>query len=94
MSTLLQITVYAAAGPSCMQCRLTEKRLTALGLTYDLRPADELSDELREQAIAVGAAIQAPLVLVSDATGELAQAWGGYRPDLIDVLAGERMLAA
>lgn len=88
-----QITVYTA-GPSCMQCRLTEKRLTALGLTYDLRPADELSDELREQAAALGAAIQAPLVLVRDSGGELSQAWGGYRLDQIDALAGERALAA
>ncbi|MGO1735833.1 MAG: hypothetical protein ACTHZ9_05875 [Leucobacter sp.] len=87
-----QITVFTA-GPSCMQCRLTEKLLASLGLAFSTRPADELDDELREQAIAAGAAIQAPLVLVYDA-GEVTQAWGGYRPDLIDVLAGERMLAA
>ncbi|GAA1565629.1 glutaredoxin family protein [Leucobacter aridicollis] len=88
-----QITIFTA-GPSCIQCRLTEKLLSSLGFAYELRPADALSDELRAQAMALGAVIQAPLVLVRDASGELAQAWGGYRPDLIDVLAGERMLAA
>ncbi|WP_440312797.1 hypothetical protein [Leucobacter chromiireducens] len=50
MSTL-QITVFSA-GPSCMQCRLTERYLTSLDLAYDARPADELSDELRARAMA------------------------------------------
>ncbi|GAA1620830.1 NrdH-redoxin [Leucobacter chromiireducens] len=88
-----QITVFIA-GTSCMQCRLTERYLASLDLAYDARPADELSDELREQAAALGAAIQAPLVLVRDGAGALQQAWGGYRPDLIDALVSERALAA
>lgn len=84
-----QIAVYSA-GPACMQCRLTEKRLASLCLTYDAFSAEDLSDELRAAAVALGAAIQAPLVIVRDATGEATQAWGGYRSDLIETLAGER----
>lgn len=85
----LQITVYSA-GPACAQCRLTEKRLASFGLAYDAFSAEDLSDELRAAAVALGAAIQAPLVIVRDAAGEVAQAWGGYRSDLIDAMAGER----
>ncbi|WP_017794058.1 thioredoxin domain-containing protein [Leucobacter salsicius] len=86
----LKITVYSA-GPGCMQCKLTEKRLADLGLAYAILPAaEELSDDLRAQAVDLGAAIQAPLVIVRDAGGAVAQAWGGYRPDLIDAVAGER----
>lgn len=61
----------------CQQCRATQRRLDAAGLTYTY--VDITTDE-SALAYVKGLGHQAaPVVVLDDGTH-----WSGYRPDLID----------
>lgn len=71
-----------SSGPSCQRCRLTCRRLDALGIRYDL------VDIRAEHNAAVRAFLmdelgyrEAPIVEAGD------ERWSGFRPDRIDALA-------
>lgn len=84
---MVTVTVYTT-GPGCMRCTLTCRCLDAAGIPYAIvdiivdahNPARAfLTEEL-------GYA-EAPVVIVDD---EPEHHWSGFRPDLIDRLAGIR----
>ena len=81
------ITVYTT-GPSCMQCRLTTKALTAAGLDVeeiDVRQRPELLDYLQGDL----GYTQAPVVVVDDEDH-----WSGFQPDQIRRIAATLVQSA
>ncbi|MFB8385560.1 glutaredoxin family protein [Microbacterium sp. NPDC055910] len=80
------VTVYSA-GPGCRQCAFTCRRLAERHVPFVLV---DLSDEstpaaLREYVTEELGYFQAPVVVVGD---HPQHHWSGFRPDLIDALAG------
>lgn len=74
----MTITVFTK--PQCQQCEATKHRLRDRGITFE---TVDLSENPATLAQLVQAGYrQAPVVITPDA------AWSGYRPDLIDQLAG------
>lgn len=66
--------------PQCQQCEATKRRLRDRGITFETVDLSENPATLT-QLVQAGYR-QAPVVITPDA------AWSGYRPDLIDQLAG------
>lgn len=82
---MITVTVYST-GAGCMRCTLTCRCLTAASIPFTLVDLTEernaahrvfVTDELRYS--------EAPVVLVDD---DPQHHWCGFRPDLIDRLAG------
>lgn len=74
------ITVFTTG--TCQQCRMTEKHMTKNGLSFRiirLENEPTIAAKLRSMGF-----MQAPIVQI---TGEQAQIWSGFRPDLIDSLS-------
>lgn len=74
----MTITVFTK--PQCQQCEATKRRLRDHGITFETVDLSENPATLT-QLVQAGYR-QAPVVITPDA------AWSGYRPDLIDQLAG------
>ena len=74
----MTITVFTK--PQCQQCEATKRRLYDRGIAFETVDLSE-NPETLTQLIHAGYR-QAPVVITPDA------AWSGYRPDLIDALAG------
>lgn len=74
----MTITVFTK--PQCQQCEATKRRLNDRGIAFETVDLSE-NPETLTQLIHAGYR-QAPVVITPDA------AWSGYRPDLIDALAG------
>lgn len=74
----MTITVFTK--PQCQQCEATKRRLRDRGITFETVDLSENPATLT-QLVQAGYR-QAPVVITPDA------AWSGYRPDLIDQLAG------
>ncbi|MGN0109423.1 MAG: glutaredoxin domain-containing protein [Bifidobacterium sp.] len=74
----MTITVFTK--PQCQQCEATKRRLHDRGITFETVDLSENPATLT-QLVQAGYR-QAPVVITPDA------AWSGYRPDLIDQLAG------
>ncbi|AGH40447.1 MULTISPECIES: glutaredoxin-like protein NrdH [Bifidobacterium] len=74
----MTITVFTK--PQCQQCEATKRRLHDRGIAFETVDLSE-NPETLTQLIHAGYR-QAPVVITPDA------AWSGYRPDLIDALAG------
>lgn len=74
----MTITVFTK--PQCQQCEATKRRLRDRGITFETVDLSENPATLK-QLVQAGYR-QAPVVITPDA------AWSGYRPDLIDQLAG------
>lgn len=74
----MTITVFTK--PQCQQCEATKRRLRDRGITFETVDLSENPATLK-QLVQAGYR-QAPIVITPDA------AWSGYRPDLIDQLAG------
>ena len=73
----LLVEVYTVA--SCLQCRMTRRRLEAAGVGFVELPAEAHLDLLLTYGIttAPGVIVRAP------GTDRVPAAWGGFRPDLI-----------
>lgn len=68
----------------CPQCTSSYRKLDKLGVPYNISDASD--DEKRE----IGARYnysQAPVVLVTDESGEVIDHWSGFRPDKIEAFA-------
>lgn len=74
----MTITVFTK--PQCQQCEATKRRLRDREITFETVDLSENPATLT-QLVQAGYR-QAPVVITPDA------AWSGYRPDLIDQLAG------
>ena len=74
------MTVTVFTKPQCQQCEATKRRLRDRGITFETVDLSENPATLK-QLVQAGYR-QAPIVITPDA------AWSGYRPDLIDQLAG------
>ena len=73
----MAITVYSK--PACMQCTMTQKKLDALDLDYEVVDIS-MDEEARDYVMALGY-LQAPVV---EAGGEH---WSGFRPERLSALA-------
>ncbi|GAA2375965.1 glutaredoxin-like protein NrdH [Gordonia cholesterolivorans] len=71
------ITVYTK--PACGACHMTQRRLDAAGLDYDVVDISQ-DDEARDYVMALGY-LQAPVVVAGD------QHWSGFRPERIKELS-------
>jgi glutaredoxin-like protein NrdH len=72
--------------PGCVQCKQTDKRLDARGITYTETNVEQ-NDNAREFVKGLGY-LAAPVVVIRDRqTGEVVRHWSGFRPDDIDSLA-------
>ena len=79
------LTVYSK--PSCVQCSATYRRLGALRIDYSVV---DLSEDAAALALTKRLGhLQAPVVTLRDADGQVADHWSGFRPDKIDTLAVE-----
>lgn len=80
-----ELTVVGTAG--CGQCIATERALTARGIHFTKRDADQLTAAetaaLRAAVNATGK-LQLPVVITPD------RAWTGFQPDLIDTLTASK----
>ena len=74
------MTITVFTNPQCEQCEATKRRLRDRGITFETVDLSENPATLT-QLVQAGYR-QAPVVITPDA------AWSGYRPDLIDQLAG------
>lgn len=84
----MHITVFDKTLSYCPGCMATKRKLSELGLDFDVVSADT-DDAVRDQLLARGFR-QSPVVEVRDDAGELVRDWSGYRPDLLAPLAGKR----
>lgn len=73
------ITVYTK--PSCGPCRMTLRRLDAVGLDYDVVDISR-DDQARDYVMALGYQ-QAPVVVAGG------RHWSGFRPERIKALTVE-----
>lgn len=79
------VTVYST-GPGCQRCRLTCRHLAARGIRYrEVDLTQEANGPVREFLTEDLGYAEAPVVFVDD---EPENHWSGFRPDLIDRLAG------
>lgn len=79
------VRVYTT-GPSCMQCVMTKKRLTKLGVPFEEILVDPTNEnDVNAAALRYMGFQGAPVVLVSGPDGETS--WVGFSPDRIDALA-------
>lgn len=79
----MTLTIYSK--PSCVQCTATYRRLDARGIDYTVVDLAEDTDALAFTK-RLGH-LQAPVVTLRDADGQVADHWSGFRPDKIDTLA-------
>lgn len=76
----MKITVYTTW--PCVQCTLTKNLMDRKGIEYDavkLQDVPELVEKFKEEGL-----MQAPIVVL----GNDGRRWSGFRPDLIEELAG------
>ncbi len=86
----LAVTVYTT-GIRCQQCRLTRLRLEELGIPYREVDLSADANAAAREFITDGLGYsEAPVVIVDR---EPENHWSGFRPDLLDLLAG-RVAAA
>lgn len=78
-----KITVYTL--PSCVQCRLTERRLADRALPFEHVSLE--ADPAAAERFRAAGYLQAPIVEVT--TGAESIRWSGFRPDLIDAIPTE-----
>lgn len=75
----MTVTVYTK--PSCGPCRMTIRRLDALGIDYTVVDIS-VDDAARDYVMALGYQ-QAPVVVAGE------QHWSGFRPERIKALSAE-----
>ncbi|AWY06669.1 arsenate reductase [Microbacterium phage Zeta1847] len=78
----MRLTVYTRSLAACVQCDLTVRELTNLGIPHDVVPGidtPELAETLEE--FKARGLSSAPLVVAHDADGSELDAWAGFRPD-------------
>ena len=80
-----KITVYTK--PVCVQCNQTKKTLDKMGLTYDT--IDVTEDETAYEYVVKLGYRAAPVVVVSDSSGNLLKHWSGFNPEKINALKKE-----
>lgn len=73
------IEVYTK--PDCPQCRLTKNELVKLGADFEL--IDVTQDDGALALVQRLGYSSAPVVVVANADGTLADHWSGFRPDRI-----------
>lgn len=79
----MTLTIYSK--PSCVQCTATYRRLDARGIDYTVV---DLSEDAEALAFTKRLGhLQAPVVVLRDGDGQVADHWSGFRPDKIDALA-------
>lgn len=85
-------TLTVMTKPSCVQCNATYRQLDKVGLSYD---SVDMSQDLEalELARSLGY-MQAPVVIVRDAAGEVVDRWSGFDPDKIKGIAEAQAVAA
>jgi glutaredoxin-like protein NrdH len=84
MGPLPTTTVYTL--PSCPQCTATKRKLTELGIPFevvDLSEPEQADTLVEFKAMGL---LSAPIVETVPADGT-PQVWSGYRPDLLAALA-------
>lgn len=80
----MTITEYSKA--LCVQCAATDRRLDAHGITPD--EVIDLSQDAEALAFVKRLGhLGAPVLVVRDDDGNVAEHWAGFRPDKIDELA-------
>lgn len=70
------VTVYEK--PDCVQCMMTKKKLTAMGIDYST--IDLVDDPDAMELVKSKGFLSAPVVNAGD------EWWAGFRPDLLDEL--------
>lgn len=73
------VTVRVYTKPDCVQCELTKAALVRNGVPFE---PEDLTDPGNLAAVRALGFRSAPVVMVGD------EGWAGFRPDLIDELAG------
>ena len=91
-TSMSQKTLIVLSRPGCVQCTATYRALNKKGIEYTI--GDALSEDSKV-ITAEHKIMSAPAVLVMQ-DGKITEAWGGFRPDLIDAYAAdpEAVLAA
>jgi glutaredoxin-like protein NrdH len=75
---MINITVYTL--PNCVQCNQTKRELDKKGLTYntvDLTTNEEAYNNITNNL----GYKSAPVVIVTDETGETIEHWSGFQPE-------------
>lgn len=80
-------TLEVYSKPSCVQCGATHRKAGKLKIAYvDARLHEDV--ELNQVAVReLGSSLgisAAPLLIVRDSEGAIADAWGGFNPDKMD----------
>lgn len=73
---IVTITVYSQ--PSCVQCSATYRWLDRHGLAYEV--IDVSADLVALAEVQALGYLRAPVVIVRDANGEVADHWSGLQP--------------
>lgn len=79
------MTITVCSQPSCVQCTATYRWLDRHGLPYEV--IDVSADLVALAEVQALGYLRAPVVIVRDANGEVADHWSGFNPDRIDSLA-------
>lgn len=77
------VTVYTK--PHCVQCNMTKKALDTAGTPY--ATIDLTVDETALDTVLALGHRAAPVVIVTDDTGETRDHWSGFQPDKLAALA-------
>ncbi len=78
------MSILVLSKPDCVQCTATYRKLDSDGLEYDTDDIYEHMDTLAKLNVR-----SAPVVLVKDEDGTIADYWAGFRPDKIEALTAE-----
>ena len=77
------VTVYGK--PACVMCNATNMKLQRLGLEYKYTDVS-IDAEALEFTKSLGY-MQAPVLVIRDQDGGIADTWSGFNPDKLNALA-------
>lgn len=81
----MTVTVYTKE--DCKQCELTQQRLEAKGIEFEVRSLEEPGNLAAAKALGH---LAAPVVVFAPNGPGSEESWSGFRPDRIDEVAKAR----
>jgi glutaredoxin-like protein NrdH len=79
------MTVELYSKPGCQPCKMSKKHFATNGIEFAEFDVT-VNDDARDTVLSLGF-LSAPVVVVRDADGNVAESWGGFNPDKIKSLA-------